>query len=99
MKHKIIIFSLLLVFAVFPVTPKVEAQTFSIEQQATLDQLNQTLISLLTQLIAQLQAQITELIAQQADQATQLGSVTQKGNTVQSPPNYFITPYSPNPTH
>lgn len=49
---------------------------------AQVDALQQTLITLLTQLIAQLQAQITELIAEQAKQSTQLGVVQSKVESV-----------------
>ena len=80
---KAIFLAILLALTVsFSVTPRAEAQTFSAEQQATLDQLNQTLITLLTELIAQLQAQITTLIAEQTNQATQLGAVQTQVDTV-----------------
>lgn len=67
----------------FTFTPNlVRAQASEPATSAQVDALQQTLITLLTQLIAQLQAQITELLAQQSAQATQLGAVQTQVNQV-----------------
>ena len=96
---KAIFLAILLALTVsFSVTPRAEAQTFSTEQHATLDQLNQTLITLLTELIAQLQAQITTLIAEQTNQATQLGAVqTQVDTVVEQTKPVVVVPTPPAP--
>ncbi len=63
------------------------AQAQVVETPATSSQieaLQQTLVALLTQLIAQLQSQINDLLAQQASQATQLGAVSSAVNTIQT---------------
>ena len=62
--NKVFISSLLLVTLAMPFAP-IKAQTFSAEQQVTLDSLRQQLIDLLLQQIAILQAKIDEIIAKQ----------------------------------
>ncbi len=79
--------STLVVLSLF-ITPSfvVRAQTFSAEQQEQIRAINQQIQDLTIQIllarIAELQTQIAELIAQQATQATQLGAVSQKVDTV-----------------
>jgi hypothetical protein len=64
---KTLILSLVLVALAMPFAPiPAKAQTFSVEQQATLDTLRQQLIDLLLQQIAMLQAKIDEILAKQA---------------------------------
>ena len=72
--------------------PAVQAQTFSTEQQATLDSLKQQLIDLLIAQIALLQEQIATLIAQQA-QTTQ--AVEQVQIQIQAQPILGSAPVAP----
>lgn len=85
--HKAVLALFLAVF--FTLTPNF-ARAQVVDTPATTAQveaLQQTLIALLTQLIAQLQSQITEILAQQTAQSTQLGVVEQKvDKVVQSAP-------------
>ena len=81
-------------------TPSAPIRAQVIDTPATsaqVEELKNTLISLLTQLIAQLQAQITEILAQQATQATQLGAVSAKVDSVvtQTAPVIVATPVAP----
>ena len=91
----IVILSLLLAFSV-PFSP-VKAQVSEPATSAQVEEMKNALITLLTQLIAQLQDQITILLAQQATQATQLGAVQTKVDAVvsQTAPIPVITPPVP----
>src|SRR3990167_4396399 len=94
---KSLFIAFLLALVVFSTTPRVEAQT--LDTPATTAQvaaLRDTLITLLTQIIAQLQAQIATLIAEQANQTMQLGAVqTQVDAVVEQTKPMVITPIAP----
>lgn len=76
---KALFIALFLTLVIFPSTSK--AQTFSVEQQASLDAIKQTLIELLTQQIAVLQAQINDLIAKQAEASKTTNQDTENSTT------------------
>ena len=98
MFNKTLFLALFLALLAFPNSP-VRAQVASEPvSQAQIQELQNTLVTLLTQLIAQLQAQITELIAQQAVQTTQLGAVEAKVETVVSQTAPVVVAPPPAPT-
>ena len=80
---KILISSLILGAFLTPSFAHVHAQSFSSEQQATLDSLKETLIQLLIQQISALQAQIDEILAQQENLDNKISS-QQKSETQSS---------------
>lgn len=83
--RKTLILGLLLTSFLVPALPRAEAQSFSVEQQATIDELRQTLIDLLLQQIALLQTQIAQIISAQADTETAVKSVESKVDALTQP--------------
>jgi len=74
-------------FLVLPYSGQIaRAQTFTPEQQSSLDAIKQELVDLLTQEIALLTSQINQIIATQATQQTQIDTVVQNTTPVVSAP-------------
>ena len=95
---KALFIAILLAVTLSPNTGVLRAQVASEPAtQAQIQELHNTLVALLTQLIQQLQDQITILLAQQATQATQLGAVSTKVEAIQTQtaPTPVITPAVP----
>lgn len=79
---KALFVAIFLVLATFSGGNLARAQVAEPATTAQVDALRETLISLLTQMIAQLQAQIAELISKQAETNQVLGSVQNQVNEV-----------------
>lgn len=72
---KALFVAIFLALATFSGAPRVEAQVASTTADIQIEELKNTLIALLTQMIADLQAQIAELVSQQTVTQTTLGAI------------------------